>query len=1360
MEWSTSSIPTFRQTPITSTDHSTLESQNEATNVHTSPQSSRCPHFAGFLSVCLATENDLGLHPFVTNVLPDFQDVTLGGGSFDVRQVKSSSFPTGLGVDILKGRDYVVVKHPRANVEGWGYDTNSFADAATELQILRHPPLKRHENIIKLLAVMYHDTKEDTTTGLRILPALVLEYAEYGSLKAYQEAGGGQSFSDQIQIAMDTAKGLKALHDCGVIHGDVKPSNLLVCKHPTKMFIVKLCDFGFSISLEDISPIGHSQRFCAPESYEGILQRGYVKQVDIYGYGLTLLSIFESGSYFYDSLPVENLDENMRKAKKSNFISTLIPIRVLMSRSNNGLPLFILCKIWVHCLQASPADRFRDMDRIMLLLDILQHTTGSSQSHTASEFDIDKLQRSFAAIQTMKDGAETGNTHTSTPPEDSITATCIGFAQELMEGLPLGQETIQMSPIALKEFRDKFAKVVQMSLWLHKSMVVSQQLPLGEQLHDLIQTRAIAKLFEVCGRPDEATDHNDLSIKKILSFLVDLMGLLPEPQPSQNQSQVSDIEATSYSHLHFSRHLDFIPDLQEYSAVIRKMPWLVQVDATKSLKAVFGRTEETSIKAAASFSLSQAYVNGVGVDFNLAIARDYLLEAAKLGHKKAQLLFIRIFASSKPSAQELDADIWTEWLVHSAEAGNPTALNNLESSSPVLWRHIVKKNQITELEEAGFSESELELVLTNPDKVAGAVSASKKLHWAIIEDRRDVMDTIILEHPEMLKEALNCRNENPLLLACRLSRTSMVKSILKICPDIAYADNSNISPLHWLFKFPVEDIDAVARSVCQKGADINTLAVAIVRDGNIIKPTAASEPRTWTPLHWAILANSLTAVDALLKNGADPLFRAGCEVGESIPTNPLQLACMLCHSSIVSRILQEPAASEALSKATPMVLGKPVETLPLFCPLKGFSRWARLTFIGEGFEEEMNKTIATLVKNGAPTDVVLKVGTVKMPAVYAVAFHQCPADVMISGLQYGFENEIDVFFDKDNALLMAINHGDQAMVRALLDAGADTTVVDGIGCGVLERAAKESDDVFFVRSILETGVPVNDCNPGQASAFETAVYCGNLTVARYLFDHGADRDRVNDLQRTTLGQMIHLQTRNAVERIKFILSLPDREESDGFTVFYEPKGQLSALHYTIFHMSESGLFGKQDEIGDIVLAQLLEKYDSEHHLNAGRESDGMTPLAMAVEVGAHRLAKRLLEKGASIQARDKFGRTPLDIAQERYCQPEKTPLMTKLLSVNSDAHAFEKQLRMVNENTVELVNLLVSYGTADDNCEISSWFRGEAGFVTMESIVLKATETETMKDETDIRDADVNRSLGNLILTDAAGPGNLEHLSI
>ncbi|KAM0529410.1 hypothetical protein ACHAPS_000819 [Verticillium nonalfalfae] len=161
---------------------------------------------------------------------------------------------------------------------------------------------------------MYHYTGDETQDGNRIVPALVLEYAAYGNLKEFQISGHANTFPDQIKVALDAASGIQALHRVGMIHGDVKPSNFLVCKHESRDFVVKLADFGFSLSIDDGRFVGHTQMYCAPESYDGKFERQHLKQLDMYSFGLTFLAILESGGTFYDNLPTQDLDINSLEA--------------------------------------------------------------------------------------------------------------------------------------------------------------------------------------------------------------------------------------------------------------------------------------------------------------------------------------------------------------------------------------------------------------------------------------------------------------------------------------------------------------------------------------------------------------------------------------------------------------------------------------------------------------------------------------------------------------------------------------------------------------------------------------------------------------------------------------------------------------------------------------------------------------------------------------------------------------------------------------------------------------------------------------------------------------------------------------
>ncbi|XP_056176100.1 serine/threonine-protein kinase STY8-like [Syzygium oleosum] len=73
---------------------------------------------------------------------------------------------------------------------------------------------------------------------------MVSEYYPRGSVPAFYLSGNRTLTRAVIRsIALDVARGLRYLHDeKGIIHGDVKPSNLLVDSNGT----VKIADFGIS----------------------------------------------------------------------------------------------------------------------------------------------------------------------------------------------------------------------------------------------------------------------------------------------------------------------------------------------------------------------------------------------------------------------------------------------------------------------------------------------------------------------------------------------------------------------------------------------------------------------------------------------------------------------------------------------------------------------------------------------------------------------------------------------------------------------------------------------------------------------------------------------------------------------------------------------------------------------------------------------------------------------------------------------------------------------------------------------------------------------------------------------------------
>ncbi|KAI1047143.1 hypothetical protein LB505_010111 [Fusarium chuoi] len=754
--------------------------------------------------------------------------------------------------------------------------------------------------------------------------------------------------------------------------------------------------------------------------------------------------------------------------------------------------------------------------------------------------------------------------------------------------------------------------------------------------------------------------------------------------------------------------------IQKSSNTLQKTPKPVRVALFNSLKSIFDTSTNQNERAQAAFNLAGAYMDDLGVTYDLKLAAYYIRQAAQLGSDEARTLYISVF-SHVPDQEALDEEMLRTWLVESGKAGNPVALQKLKEKWPSDWRPLKQKVQLDELTRLDADANTAEDLLS----MLGALSLNEVefsysrdlLLWSIVMDKPDVTATCLDQNHGLTQLVLQ-NEETPLLLAARLGRKRILETILHhpSCGVAAQiADERGITPLHWLCSFEDEDHETIARLLVSKGAELNSPASTISRTeyGIIVDGGGIL---AHTPLHWAITQKRLSAVDVLLKLGADPIFCMEVEEGEGSHLSPLELACGLCYSPVVERLLQEPLVQPEASKLKPMVGGGELLYLPLFHVISGTPRWQRLLTVGVDFELETKKTMKALIENGAPTDAVLQLGgNVKMAAVLATAYHQCAADLMISGLEFGFANQINATFGRissgGSALFMAITHGDRDMFKALVDAGADVNAVDDDGLNALHRAAKETDDVYFVEKLLEKGFPVDPITPEPFSAFYVATYSGNLAVAQYLFDHGADRDRIpTSIRKSIMSDMLLTGTRNVLHRVKFLLSLPDRNGSDGFLVNVG-HDTFSLFHFTIKYMGE---FAEDHEVAGIAIVELLRKYNIQEQLDNTAGPYKMTAIAIAAESGNYFAVRRLLEYGANPNIPDDYGRTTLDLVYRRYCFPELLPALKE--ADLDDENAVNKILNAANENTTELMTLLKEHNAETKSWSAPSWIETDSGF--------------------------------------------------
>ena len=154
------------------------------------------------------------------------------------------------------------------------------------------------------------------------------ELAENGELFNYvYELNKG--FNEQIaaKIFLNIVKSLNVLHKKGIIHGDIKPENILVGND----FNIKLIDFGFSNQIRDNNFIIHSSSgtdtYFAPEICKAHI-KGYdgIKS-DIFSLGVLLFVIkvgkfpFNMSNYLdkrYRYILEKNYDQFWQGFKKDN----------------------------------------------------------------------------------------------------------------------------------------------------------------------------------------------------------------------------------------------------------------------------------------------------------------------------------------------------------------------------------------------------------------------------------------------------------------------------------------------------------------------------------------------------------------------------------------------------------------------------------------------------------------------------------------------------------------------------------------------------------------------------------------------------------------------------------------------------------------------------------------------------------------------------------------------------------------------------------------------------------------------------------------------------------------------------------
>lgn len=137
------------------------------------------------------------------------------------------------------------------------------------------------------------------TGVLKEYPYEILHYYEKGSLQ-------NKTFSlDELKntIIPDLNEGLKVLHDNGILHKDIKPSNIMLCDNGKDVAII---DFGISSYKNDGNSIvmtktGFTPEYSAPETFRNL----FLDASDYYSLGVTIYELYMGTTPYKNMSPEE-----------------------------------------------------------------------------------------------------------------------------------------------------------------------------------------------------------------------------------------------------------------------------------------------------------------------------------------------------------------------------------------------------------------------------------------------------------------------------------------------------------------------------------------------------------------------------------------------------------------------------------------------------------------------------------------------------------------------------------------------------------------------------------------------------------------------------------------------------------------------------------------------------------------------------------------------------------------------------------------------------------------------------------------------------------------------------------------------
>jgi WD40 repeat protein/serine/threonine protein kinase len=214
-----------------------------------------------------------------------------------------------------------------------------------------------HENVVAV-----HQVEEDEAKNI---PFLVMELITGESLETKLQREGRLSLPEIVRIGMQTAAGLAAAHEKGLIHRDIKPGNILLEQSGLR---VKLTDFGLARAAEDVrltrsGLVAGTPLYMSPEQASG---DELDARSDLFSLGVVLYELAAGEPPFNGKTPLAVLKQ-VTEGKP-------VPLK----ERNPDLPDWFVQMV-DHLLAKKPEDRFQSARELANTLEHFWALLKSSQ---------------------------------------------------------------------------------------------------------------------------------------------------------------------------------------------------------------------------------------------------------------------------------------------------------------------------------------------------------------------------------------------------------------------------------------------------------------------------------------------------------------------------------------------------------------------------------------------------------------------------------------------------------------------------------------------------------------------------------------------------------------------------------------------------------------------------------------------------------------------------------------------------------------------------------------------------------------------------------------------------------------------